>query len=95
MEYDEDGNGWIDENDSIYDKLSVWVKDDSGNDKLIGLKTANVGAIYLQNVASEYALKSKTDNSYNAQIRRSGVYLSEDGQAKSIQQLDMVKALIS
>ncbi len=94
-EFDEDGNGWIDENDSIFDKLSVWVKDDSGNDKLMGLKQANVGAIYLANLSTEFALKSEKDNSYNAQVKRSGMYLTEDGMAKSIQQLDMVNSLIS
>lgn len=94
-EYDDDGNGWIDENDAIYSKLSVWQKDDTGRDKLMGLKEANVGAIFLGNVASEYSLKSDVDNSHNAQIRKSGMYLSEDGMAQSIQQLDMVKALVS
>lgn len=95
MGFDEDGNNWIDENDSIYDKLSVWVKDDSGEDKLLSLKDAKVGAIYLANMATNYALKSMEDNEQNAQIRRSGMYLTEDGLAKSIQQLDMVKGLVS
>ena len=26
-EYDADGNGWIDENDPIFDKLLIWAKD--------------------------------------------------------------------
>ena len=30
-EYDEDHNGWIDENDSIFSKLKVWTKDENGN----------------------------------------------------------------
>lgn len=89
--YDEDGNGWIDENDSIYEKLSVWVKDDAGNDKLIALKKANVGAIYLGSVSTEFSLKSEEDNRHNAQIRRSGMYLTEDGKSNVMQQLDMVK----
>lgn len=95
LEYDDDGNGWIDENDSIYDKLSVWAKDDSGADKLMNLKEANVGAIYLTSMATNYALKSLEDNDQNAQIRRSGMYLTEDGVATSIQQLDLVKGLVS
>ena len=28
-EYDGDGNGWIDENDDIYDKLRIWTKDET------------------------------------------------------------------
>ncbi len=93
ISYDLDNNGWIDENDAVYDELSVWAKDDSGEDKLIDLKTANVGAIYLGNVRTDYSLKSNKDNSHNAQIRRSGMYLSETGLARSIMQLDMVKKL--
>ena len=46
-EYDSDGNGWIDENDEVYDQLKVWVKDENGKDKLLSLKEANVGAICL------------------------------------------------
>lgn len=94
-EYDDDGNGWIDENDAIYSKLSVWQKDDAGNDRLMSLKDANVGAIYLGNMVTEYSMKSEEDNSHNAQVKKSGMYLTEDGRAKSVQQLDMVKALIS
>lgn len=91
--YDDDGNGWIDENDKIYRDLAVWIKDASGNDKLIPLKNANVGAIYLGSVASEYSLKSQTNNAHNAQIRRSGFYLTDDGNVRTVQQLDMVKDL--
>lgn len=93
-DYDEDGNGWIDENDAVYKDLAVWIKDDKGNDKLVSVKDANVGAIYLGSAATDFALKSEQDNTYNAQIRRTGVYLTEDGQANTIQQLDMVNALI-
>lgn len=95
LEFDEDGNNWIDENDSIYSKLSVWAKDDSGEDKLLSLKEANVGAIYLASMATNYALKSMEDNEQNAQLRRSGMYLTESGVATSIQQLDLVKGLVS
>ena len=34
-EYDSDGNGWIDENDEVYDQLKVWVKDENGKDTLL------------------------------------------------------------
>lgn len=90
-EYDTDGNGWIDEADEIYDKLSVWQKDAAGNDKLINLRDAKLGAIYLGSARSEFALKSLEDNSHNAQIRRSGVFLHENGTAGLIQQIDMAK----
>lgn len=44
-EYDIDKNGWIDEVDEIFDKLRIWVRDENGNDKLLKLKEAGVGAI--------------------------------------------------
>jgi hypothetical protein len=90
--YDDDGNGWIDEADEIYDKLSVWLKDDSGQDKLISLKDADIGAIYLGSATTDYALKSEIDNACNAQLRRSGLYLTNEGISRSISQLDFVKA---
>ncbi len=32
--YDDDGNGWIDENDAIWSKLLIWTKDEHGKDVL-------------------------------------------------------------
>lgn len=93
-QYDEDGNGWIDEYDSIFSKLSVWLKDDAGNDRLMSLKDANVGAIYLASMATNFSLKSDEDNSYNAEVTRTGTYLTESGVANTIQQLDMVSGLL-
>lgn len=95
LEYDEDGNGWIDEQDSIYSKLKVWLKDDEGNDRLISLKEADVGAIYLANRRTDFSLMREDSQKENARVRRTGMYLTEDGQAKSIQQLDMVNELVS
>lgn len=93
LQYDEDNNGWIDENDSVYNKLSVYIKDDTGTDKLVSLKEANVGALYLGYANTEFALKND-ENMHNAQLRKTGMYLSEDGVAKTMSQLDMVKALV-
>ena len=53
--YDEDGNGWIDENDAIFSQLKIWTKDEDGKDKLISLKDADVGAIYLGNADTQFS----------------------------------------
>ncbi len=74
--YDEDGNGWIDENDSIFQKLKVWTKDEEGNDRLLDLKQADVGAIYLGNADTEFTLKNE-ENQTNGVLRKTGVYLKE------------------
>lgn len=90
-EYDEDHNGWIDENDKVYNDLKVWLKDSSGNDKLINLKEANIGAIYLGNSKTDYSINNLETNNTLAQIRRTGIYLTENGEANSIQQIDFAK----
>lgn len=80
--YDADHNGWIDEKDSIFEKLRVWAQDGLGNSQLLTLAQAGVGAIYLDHAATPFALKD-TQNQLLGQIRRSGVYLSTDAFNKS------------
>ena len=43
--YDLDKNGWIDENDTIYDKLRIWTKDTEGNDYLLALAKESIWSI--------------------------------------------------
>ena len=86
--YDEDGNAWIDENDSIYSQLKVWTKDKDGNDRLIDLKEADVGAIYLGSASTEFSLKDGTNSTLGA-IRRTGIYLKESGDVGTIQHVDL------
>ena len=86
-EYDSDGNGWIDENDEVYDQLKVWVKDENGKDKLLSLKEANVGAICLGSSKPTFHV-TDDDNNLKAKVRSSGMYLHEDGSAGSVQQVD-------
>lgn len=89
--YDDDGNGWIDENDDIFNKLKIWSKDEKGKDYLITLKNAGVGAIYLGSASTEFSIKDSNTNEHNAQIRKTGVYLKENGTAGTIQQVDMAE----
>ena len=89
--YDADGNGWIDENDPIFDKLRIWTKDSSGKDVLCALGKAGVGAIYLGNAQTDFALNSSKDNSTNALIRKTGIFLYENGGCGTVQHLDMAK----
>ena len=78
--YDEDGNGWIDENDSVFDRLRIWTKDANGEDYLIDLKKADVGAIYLGNADTQFSLKND-ENILNAEIKKTGIYLKESSGA--------------
>lgn len=88
-QYDKDGNGWIDEADEIFKDLRVWVKDADGNDKLINLSEAGVGAIYLGSRDTEFSLNDLSDNHTNGVIRKTGMFLYENGQAGTVQQLDL------
>jgi hypothetical protein len=87
--YDSDGNGWIDENDSIYDKLRIWTKDQNGKDILFGLGEKGVGAIYLGSVATLFSMKS-SDNELLGQVKSTGVFIGENGSAGTVQQIDLV-----
>ncbi len=90
-QYDTDGNGWIDEADAVFEKLRIWSKDEKGNDRLIGLGAAGVGAIYLGSTDTQFSLNSAKDNSTNAFIRKTGIFLYENGSAGTIQHLDVAK----
>ena len=87
--YDEDGNGWIDANDSVFSRLLLWSKDADGTDRLESLEARGIGAIYLGHAATPFSLKDN-QNQLQGQIRATGIYLSEHGQVGSVQQLDLV-----
>ena len=96
-QYDEDGNGWIDENDSIWSKLKIWCKDENGNDVLYKLSDKGVGAICLQNVSTDFTLQGDRNgqdgttnaNATNAVIRKTGIFLYENGNVGTVQHVDM------
>lgn len=88
--YDEDGNGWIDENDAIWTKLKIWCRDENGRDVLYSLTDKGVGAICLQNVSTDFTLKGQTGQTQGA-IRNSGVFLYENGCAGTVQHVDVAK----
>jgi hypothetical protein len=82
--YDSDGNGWIDESDPVFAKLRIW-----SEDGLSTLQEKGIGAISTSSVATPFALKDAA-NVLQAEIRSSGIYLSESGAAGTIQQVDLV-----
>jgi len=87
-EYDADKNGWIDENDAIFDKLQIWTKDDNGNDVLFALGEKGVGAIYLGNVTTNFDIKDSS-NQMLGSVAKTGIYLKEDGKPGIIQHIDL------
>ncbi len=89
--YDCDGNGWIDEADEIWDKLLIYSMNDDGSSSLYGLSEKGVGAIFLGNVSTNFSLKNTGDHSLNGIIRKTGMFLYENGQAGTVQHLDLTR----
>jgi len=86
--YDEDMNGWIDENDKIFEKLRVWTMNESGEMELYTLKESDVGAIYLGKAPTEF-IDYNGEHQARAAMRETGIFLHEsDGHAGSIQHVD-------
>ncbi len=88
--YDEDGNGWIDESDSVFARLQIWTKDADGHDRLMSLGKAGVGAIYLGHTATEFSAKAKDTNETKGIIRSTGIFLRESGEVGTVQHVDLV-----
>ncbi|BFM15092.1 hypothetical protein R50073_12750 [Maricurvus nonylphenolicus] len=94
--YDLDGNGWIDEADEVFQQLQVWQPpsvDAEGNiidGRLLSLDEAGVGAIYLGSGEVDVTLKDDS-NQLQAQIRSQGIFLKDDGEVGSVQQVDFAR----
>ena len=86
--YDKDGNGWIDENDEIYEKLRIWIRNEDGTDSLLSLQEADVGAIYLGSADTQYTHMGY-DLMARAMTRASGIFLKESGGVGTVAQVDL------
>ena len=88
MEYDFDGNGWIDEADEIFDKLRVFSVSSDGTKNMVSIKETGIGAINLGSVAGDFSVKDM-ENRTQGVIRRSGFFLYEDGRPGMMHQIDL------
>ena len=86
--HDDDGNGWIDENDAVFDRLLIWTKDEEGGERLYTLGDKNIGALYLERVNTAFSFKD-SDNGLQGILRESSVFLTENGEVGSIQEIDL------
>lgn len=85
---DDDGNGWIDENDHAYNSLYVWNRSADGKDELRSLRAVGVAAIALAYVDTPFSIKN-ADNDLLAQVRSTGVFLKENGGVGTVQKVDL------
>jgi hypothetical protein len=86
--FDEDGNNFIDEADSIYHQLRIWMINEDGSSQLAALGDKNIGAIFLGHVSSPFQLKG-SDNQSLGEVANSGVYLTEDGKVGVVQEINL------
>ena len=86
--YDEDGNGFIDEGDSVFSKLALV---DQGATGLTAdtLATRGIGAIYTGSVSTPYRYTDGSNQTV-ATLSRSGIYLNENGTTGIAQQVDVL-----
>ncbi len=86
--YDEDSNSWIDENDSIFNQLQIWLKnEENGGKELVGLGEVGIGAIFLNAQASEFTYKTETNQTLG-EMKSCGIFLNENGSCGNISQID-------
>lgn len=88
--YDEDKNNWIDQNDPIFNRLRVWLKDSNGTDSLVALGQVGVGAIYLQDIPSSFMYR-KDIQSNLASLQSSSIFLSNDHKIGLINAINYLK----
>lgn len=87
--YDDDHNGWIDAADAVFSRLQVWRLNDQGQPTLSSLASTGAGALHLGRVDTPYALRD-AQQKLQGQMRASSIYLTESGQVKALQQIDLL-----
>lgn len=86
--HDNDNNGWIDENDAVFNQLQVMVVNHRGEQELHSLRDVGVGAIHL---GSENTALDMMDGSGRllGAVKRTGIFLMENGQIRTMQEIDL------
>jgi len=75
--YDEDGNSFIDENDSVFKNLKIWSRSEEKNE-LIALSHADIGAIYLNDISSSFEYRKDISSSI-AQLASTSIFINNEG----------------
>lgn len=83
--FDADGNGWIDEGDPVFGELRLRLEDGT----LVDLGALGIGALSTSGAEGEFQYKNEL-NELVAVVRKTGVYLNENGTAGALRQIDLV-----
>ncbi len=87
--FDMDGNGWLDENDPLFDELQIWMSDQTGKLNLRSLNEMGIGALLLTPIDTSFLLTDAT-NSPLGRIRQTSLALLENQTVATIQEIDLV-----
>lgn len=86
--YDNDNNGWLDENDPIFTDLRLWVMGEGGGSYLETLASRGIGALLLNSADTQFRL-TDSNNGTLGQIRESSIFVRENGSVGTIQEVDL------
>lgn len=84
--HDDDRNGFIDAGDAIWDLLRLWSGDEAEPSLMAEWKIAAIG---LKSVEAPFSYKDAS-NSLIGENRRAGVFVTDDGKAGVVKQVDLV-----
>ncbi|WP_415882479.1 hypothetical protein [Neptuniibacter sp. QD34_54] len=89
--YDDDNNGFIDEGDAIWDQLRIWVQHNDGSSSMFTLADKDIGALYLGYSRTDWELSAgQYSDEMAGKIRATGLFLTEEGETGTLQQVDLV-----
>lgn len=86
--YDEDNDGFIDENDPIFDQLRVWLKSDSES-KLVALGEVGIGAIFIEGISNNF-IEGNSDGTKGL-MKNNSFVLFESGRTGIMAEYDFGK----
>ena len=85
--YDEDKNGWIDSNDTIFKSLRFWSPSEN-SDSVKTLEEVGIGAISLQSIKTDFISKEDI-NTPTAYYKEASVAVGENAQAYALFSIDL------
>ncbi|MEN8820383.1 MAG: hypothetical protein ABF271_04675 [Abyssibacter sp.] len=81
---DDDGNGFVDAGDAAFDQLGLWRP---GQSDIDALKNSVIGALSTDSAATLFQLTDEA-RELAGQLQRTGVWIGDNGEAGTVQQLD-------
>ena len=87
-QFDSDNNNWLDENDPIFKKLSIWMKNTAESDHLTSLSSKGIEALYLKPESTPFTL-TNSSNQQLGKVKETSFYLGRQVSPGVIQEIDI------